>query len=201
MQLFRSLVWRVFYTICAVIFLFALFMTLYVVPPANFTSRVNFGEVSLTVENPVLLHRWQCTPVNWSVEGIEKVYFDDQPGVGQQRVTYCPTTANNPEPLLYVDFQGEFIQTFSIPITVLTETVWFWTGVILLVVLGIPTFLPVPQPTVSMGMPRLLSRRQFLLTGAAAVVVLLGTAGIMRWRSQSTVMHDGWLLKSHEVKR
>ena len=202
MPRFQSPAWRIAYTIGVIVFGFTLFLAVYLTPPGNITNTVNYGDVSLTVEQPVLIHRWQCTHIHWSVEGIEKVYFDDQPGIGQQTVTYCPYAANNPDPLLYIDFQGEFIQTFSLPIIILTETVWFWTGVGLIVLFAVPVFLPLSQPSAVPAIPMSsgMSRRRFLLTGIAATVALVSLSLAVRRHTQSTEVHDGWLLKSNEVR-
>jgi hypothetical protein len=167
-------------------------------------NRINDGEVWFGVDRQLALHPWDCVTASWRVEGIEKVFFDDNATVGEASSQYCPHSANFAAPTLYIDFQYNFIQRFRIPVMVLTAQWWFWAALAGLLVLGYLSFGPLPgrlesaAPTRNAG----LNRRAFLVaTGGGALVALIGWG---RWTAlyvrRPVMADDGWVLDETEVK-
>lgn len=171
--------------------------------PASITNRVNGADLRFTVERQRLWFPWQCTWAAWDVEGIENIFFDDAPTVGQERKPFCPSSATNPQPLLYVDFVGNFIQTYSIPVTVLSTTPVFWGIVATYALLGLLIFLPRGKATSATPTPpEATSRRQFLLMSGLGVALIVGGAlGVRVSAKPAKTIHDGWLVYTDEIKR
>ncbi|MEO0564836.1 MAG: hypothetical protein AAF125_22205 [Chloroflexota bacterium] len=171
-------------------------------------NRVNGGQVAFETDRRAVLFPWGCVTASWSVEGIEAVFFDDDAAVGQESRQHCPATATYPAPTLYIDFQGNFIQTFSVPLTVLTAARWFqWSSGLVFLALLL-TALPFIQrtPTEAVARPSVgVSRRQ-AITGLGAGVALSGLAWggwtLAGPLSESGTMTttDGWLLRDGEAR-
>jgi hypothetical protein len=169
--------------------------------PQTIYDLVNGGEVQFTTSGRYLLLPSQCLNVTWDVEGIHQVYFDDRGAVGQGTGNYCPNTANQPTPKLYVHFQNDLIQSYFLPVTVLlTQPGYLVTGFVLVLV-GIFTFVSQPAPDrTNTG----ISRRAWLRGIGATVVVLLGGGGVAAVVQQTrdqAVIHEGWLLHESEVRQ
>lgn len=168
-------------------------------------NRTNDGEVLFRVEQRLALHPWDCVTASWDVSGIEKVFFDDNATVGQATARYCPHNATFPAPTLYIDFQNNFIQRFTIPIVVLTAQGGFWAALVLLLVLGYLSFGPLPvwlRPAPAAAPTTGVSRRSLLL--AAGGVALVALVGWGRWTAtqgtRPVTLDDGWVLDATEVK-
>ncbi len=167
-------------------------------------NQINDGEILFQVEQRLALHPWDCVTASWRVEGIEKVFFDDNATIGADTTRYCPNSANYPNPTLYIDFQNNFIQQFTIPVVVLTAQWWFWTALAVLLLLGYLSFGPLPralQPVLSNNATGV-SRRSLLL--GLGSTVLVAAVGWGRWTATHTVrptmLDDGWVLDEMEVK-
>ena len=169
---------------------------------ATLYNRINGGEILFNVDRRLALHPWDCIPVYWKVEGIDKVFFDGNAAVGEQTDQYCPSYANEPSPVLYIDFQSNFIQRFSIPIILLTAQWWFWLLVGMFFVWGAFAFGP-PLPTQpEAGNVKGLTRREMLV--GLGGIVLVGFMGSVGWAlnqiKRPVTTDEGWVLDETEVK-
>lgn len=205
MAFLQSKTWRLLYLAAVIILIDVAVILGYRPHLTSIHNRVNGGTVAYTIERPYVLFPWECVPVRWYVDGIENVFFDDSPTVGESMTDYCPATANRPQPMLYVDFRGNFIQEYTLPLTVITQTTAFWLTAALMLLLGVLTFtpwprlLPKPDPHIVMT-PHDLTRRRFLLLSIGGLSLL--SLGALGWLvgEQRTVIHDGWVIHSSEVK-
>jgi hypothetical protein len=200
-MIFKSTAWRIAYGILVAGFLsFIGWLTLRDTSTQLY-NRINGAVLNYNVTRQVILHPGQCVSVGWNVEGIENVFFDDQPAVGQQVVSYCPYRANLPDPTLYIDFQGNFIQEFTVPITILTEQSWFWMSLVSVLILGVLTFVPLPTRNIIPAAVDSQRRRLLVGIGVTALIALVGAAGVQTTaRIPEIVITDGWVLRENEVR-
>jgi hypothetical protein len=168
--------------------------------PIELYNRVNGGTIQFEVMRGVILSPWQCVTARWDVEGIEKVFFDDTATIGQADGQFCPYNANRPEPTLYIDFQGNFIQEFTIPVTVLTATRGFWAST--LAALGLAWASASISFTAISASDGRVRRRLVAGLGVAAVLGALGATGLAVAAREPELIttDDGWVLREDEVR-
>lgn len=196
-------IWRYSYLLVLLLFISGVLFIANRPSLATIDNRVNGGLVSFRIDRQYVLHPWSCVTASWTVDGIENVFFDDRPTIGEASEPFCPATSNFANPTLYVDFRGNFIQTYTIPVTVIVTTRPFLFGAVALLAIGLILALARSNPEAKTTPANGISRRSFLtLAGVASgfVLVVGGVRQITRSRAKSTV-YQGWVIREDEVLR
>lgn len=200
MSIFYTRAWRVAYVLVCIIFVIGVGIFTLRPTATSLHYYVNGGDVTFRVDRRVLFLPTQCVNASWNAEGIEKIFFDDDATTGHRAELHCPVASTYTDPTLYVDFQGNFIQTFTIPVIVITQSAQFWLMLGFLAVLAFPTVTGFAVPPLSQDAERPITRRAFV-TGLASLAALTAVGGLVNRGTVGTTTRDGWLLRETEVRR